>query len=74
MLGDALVFCWTVNRRLREAIDLVEQWGTRYWFTMTWHKNWGNSTSQLSDVQCRVDCRRTERQPTVSGYSRLPNS
>lgn len=36
-----LLFCWTVSRRLAEAIHLLSEWGTAYWFAMTWVKNGG---------------------------------
>ena len=42
VLGDnALVFCWTVNRFLADAIGLLPKWGLSYCFTMTWVKNGG---------------------------------
>ena len=38
---DALLFCWTVNSHLTTAIQLLESWNIKYWFTMTWVKNGG---------------------------------
>ena len=35
---DALVFCWTINQYLPQTFNIVEGWGCKYWFTMTWHK------------------------------------
>ena len=38
---EAFVFCWTTNRFLRYAPDIIEAWGLHYIFTMTWVKSKG---------------------------------
>lgn len=39
--GDAFVFCWTVNSMLAQTFSLIETWGCKYSFTMTWAKQRG---------------------------------
>ena len=41
---DAVVFCWTVNQHLPNTFGILEAWGIRYAFTMTWVKNGGVQT------------------------------
>ena len=42
VLADiALVFCWTTNKYLGDAIAMLPKWGLKYSFTMTWVKNGG---------------------------------
>ena len=41
LADDALLFCWTVNRFVGESIQLLQEWGANYWFTMTWVKGGG---------------------------------
>ena len=36
--GDAFVFLWTVNGKLRPAFDVLDAWRVRYVFQMVWHK------------------------------------
>ena len=38
---DALVFLWTTNRFLADALRIIDDWHCRYSFTMTWVKNRG---------------------------------
>lgn len=38
---DAMVFCWTVNKFLPATFPLLETWGLKYAYTMTWVKNHG---------------------------------
>ena len=35
---DAWLFCWTTNRYLRPAFDVVRAWGFTYTQTVTWRK------------------------------------
>ena len=41
---DALIFCWTVNKYIPDTYQIVESWGCRYAFTMTWVKGGGVQT------------------------------
>ena len=41
---DAVLFCWTTNRFLRDAFEIVEGWGARFAFVMTWVKGGGIQT------------------------------
>ena len=41
LADDALLFCWTVNKFLGDAIDMMNGWNCAYWFTMTWVKSGG---------------------------------
>lgn len=41
---DARLFCWTVNRLLPVAFDLLVGWGVQYSYTMVWHKSGGIQT------------------------------
>ena len=41
---DAILFCWTTNRLLKDCFDIVDTWGLSYWFTFVWHKNDGMQT------------------------------
>ena len=41
LADDSLLFVWCTNQTLSDAISLVNTWGSRYWFTMTWVKNGG---------------------------------
>ena len=38
LADDAWLFCWTVNQMLPATFGLIEAWGCRYCFTMTWQK------------------------------------
>ena len=38
---DSLLFVWTTQSMLPHTFNLIQQWGTRYCYTMTWHKPWG---------------------------------
>ena len=38
---EALLFCWTTNKYLADAIGLLSAWGVKYAFTMVWVKNAG---------------------------------
>ena len=42
--SDALVFCWTVNRYIRRTYKLIDGWGFRYAYLMTWIKSGGIQT------------------------------
>ena len=39
---NALVFCWTISRWLPYTFELIEAWGVRYCFVMTWVKPQGH--------------------------------
>ena len=39
--SDAILFCWTTNRFLWDAKSILDAWGVRYAFTMTWIKGGG---------------------------------
>ena len=39
--SDSLLFCWATNRTLRDAFGILEAWGVKYAFTMTWVKSQG---------------------------------
>ena len=41
ILENSLLFIWCTNQTLGDALSLLEGWGNRYWFTMTWVKNGG---------------------------------
>ena len=41
LLDDAFVFLWTTSGYLPAAFPLLERWGLRYCFTMTWVKPGG---------------------------------
>ena len=41
---DAFVFLWTVNKFVFDCRDMLEQWGLRYSFLMTWVKSKGMQT------------------------------
>ena len=41
---DAVLFCWTVNKFLPYTFDVIERWGLRYSFTMSWIKERGIQT------------------------------
>ena len=41
MEADAWLFCWTVNKYLRDTFGIVEQWAGRMAFLMTWVKPGG---------------------------------
>lgn len=41
---DALVFTWTINRYLPRTFEILDAWGVRYCFTMTWVKTGGVQT------------------------------
>ena len=36
---DALVFCWTINKFLFDTRHVIESWGLKYCYTMTWIKS-----------------------------------
>lgn len=36
---DCFLFCWTINKFLFDTRDVVESWGFRYCYTMTWVKS-----------------------------------
>jgi len=38
---DCHLFCWTTQRFLPVSFKILESWGFRYVFTMTWHKPGG---------------------------------
>ena len=38
---DCTLFLWTVNKFIRDAFDILDQWGLKYSFTMTWMKTKG---------------------------------
>ncbi len=38
---DSYLFLWTINGFLRPAFDVLDAWGVKYMFTMTWHKPHG---------------------------------
>ena len=38
---DAFLFVWAVNKHLGDAIGLLDIWGVKYSFTMTWVKSKG---------------------------------
>ena len=38
---DCMVFAWTTQAFLPHTFSIVEQWGFRYGYTMTWIKNGG---------------------------------
>ena len=38
---DSLVFLWTINRFIRAAFDVLDAWGLRFAFFMTWCKPHG---------------------------------
>ena len=45
VLDDAaMVFCWTVNKYLPDTYGILQRWGLRYAFTMTWVKGGGVQT------------------------------
>ena len=44
LADDATLFCWTVNKWLPHTFAMVEVWGCKYSFTMTWVKNGGIQT------------------------------
>ena len=41
LADDARCFLWTINRYLPQSFGILEGWGLRYTFTMTWVKNGG---------------------------------
>ena len=41
LADDSTLFCWTVNSHLRDCFTVLDNWGVRYFATMTWVKNWG---------------------------------
>ena len=41
LADDAWLFCWTTMAYLPVTFDLLEGWGCRYRFVMTWHKPTG---------------------------------
>ena len=41
---DAALFCWTNNRHIQRAFQMIKEWGTEFSFIMTWVKNGGIQT------------------------------
>ena len=41
---DSIIFCWTINKYLPYTFSVIESWGCKYSFTMTWVKNGGIQT------------------------------
>lgn len=49
LLDDSLVFLFTVNKYIGDAIAMLDRWGAPYSYTMTWVKNGG---SQYPNTPC----------------------
>ena len=41
LMSESLLFVWCTNKTLATALSLLDSYGTKYWFTMTWVKNGG---------------------------------
>lgn len=49
---DCNLFCWTTNKHLPLAIDLLHSWGFRYVCAMVWHKPGGFQPIGLPQYNC----------------------
>lgn len=47
LADDAWLFVWTTSAMLPDTFKVIEKWGIRYSFTMTWHKHIGPKPSGL---------------------------
>ena len=41
LLPDSLLFVWATMKHLPDVFPMLEGWGVRYHYVMTWHKPWG---------------------------------
>jgi N6-adenosine-specific RNA methylase IME4 len=49
---DCHLFCWTTQKYLPAALDLIQRWGFRYVLTMVWHKPGGFQPIDLPQYNC----------------------
>ena len=50
--NDCHLFCWTTEKYLPAALDLIQRWGFRYVLTMVWHKPGGFQPHDLPQYNC----------------------